>query len=518
MANSLDNKKLIKNTMFLYVRTVFIMIISLYTSRVIFQELGVSDYGLFNAVGGMVVLFAFLNNALSGSTQRFLSFSLGRGDYRETGSLFKGLFTLHIIIAFLFFVIIEIAGSILLKYVLNIPSGREVAAFFCFQFCTMAVCLDMLRMLFDADIIANEKMDFYAYLSIFEATMKLSIVFILSWINMDKLILYSFLYFISTVVVFISGLLYCKIKFKECVLSLSFDKKVIKEIGTYAGWNMLSHISYMSITQGVNVSLNVFCGTIVNAARGIAIQINGIITKLTNNYLTATIPQIIKLYANGNIKDMNSLVINVSKFSAFLYALIGVPFFLDINFILTLWLGSLPSHASVFSRIFLIQGFIIAFTNPLTRVVAATGDVKKINIFDFFIQMTLTIGIIYLLYLGVNVDYVMTLLLFPNFFGFIYYLYLAKIQAEFDVNLFLKEALLPLTKVLLCTIMSSVLIFIYMDEGYMRFLLILLSNCFSLSISVWYLGIGETARRKIYNRFVLLTEKYKSIITHNKEW
>lgn len=502
MSNASENKRLAKNTILLYGRTILTVIIGLYTSRVILKELGISDFGLFNAVGGMVAMFTFLNNALSGSSQRFISFSLGREDISQTIKLFQVLLTLHLLIAISFFLFLEILGGIMLHNLLNIPEGRETAAFWVFQFCTVSVCIDMVRMLLDADVIANEKMNFYAYISILEVIIKLFIVFCLSWLDYDKLITYSTLFLLATIMVFLAEVTYCMKQFKECRLSLSFNRFIMKDVATYAGWNTMSHISFMTITQGVNVAINVFLGTVVNAARGVAVQVSGVVTRLTNNYLTAAMPQIVKLYASGDISGMSLLVTNVSKFSAYLYLLLVVPLYLEINYLLNLWLVEVPFHSILFVRVFLVQGLIIAFANPLTRIISATGEVKMINIFDSCTQIIVFLIITLLLYSRVNVDYVMTLLVVPNFLGFFAYLYFAHIQAGYKPVDFLYNAILPITKVTICTIIIPILIYYNMEESFLRLIIISLSSSLSLCFSVLYLGVNKETRNIVYHKIV----------------
>lgn len=497
MASSTENKRLAKNTALLYVRTLLTIVISLYTARVILKELGVSDYGLFNAVGGMVAMFTVLNNALSGSSQRFLSFSLGRDDEEQITKTFRVLLSIHLFIALFFFVLLEVLGGLLMNNVLNIPEGRKIAAIWVFHLCAISVFFDMVRMLLDADIIANEKMDFYAYLSIIEVFLKLLIVFCIELVCYDKLIVYSFLYLLTTISVFVFVSLYCKVHFKEFCFSLSFDKRILKEVGSYSGWNTMSHASYMTITQGVNVALNVFLGTFVNAARGVAVQVNSIVTRLTNNFLIATMPQIVKLYAAGDINEMNRLVNNVSKYSFFLYLLFGLPLFLEIDFILSIWLHEVPQHTACFVRIFLIQGLIISISNPISRIISATGNVKKSNIFDSSVQIAAFCLIVLLLFVNVNVDIVMTFLILPYFLGLIAYLYLARIQAGFEIHDFFKYTVFPFCKVFCMTLPAPLIVYSFIENGWMRLIVLTLISSISLSISVFFLGIDNLTRRKV---------------------
>lgn len=491
-----ENKRLARNTLLLYIRMVLTMTIGLYTSRVVLQVLGVSDFGVFNVVGGMVSMFSFVNTALTGSTQRFLTYSLGKNDITKTTVVFKVSLTLHLIISLSFLALMLVIGTLMLKYVLNIPEGREVAALWVFLLCTCSLSIDLIRLIFDAEIIANEKMDFYAYMSVVEVMLKLFIVYILAWYDyIDKLKLYAVLYFISTFTIFLISAIYSIRKFKECKIGLKIEKGLFREIGAYMGWNIVSHVSYMLSSQGINVALNVFLGTIVNAARGISVQVYGAISKLTSNYLVATVPQIIKLYAAGNINEMYTLVKNVSKFSMYLYILVAIPIFVEMDYVLRLWLTEVPNHTVVFARIMIIQGGIIVLSNPLTRILSATGKIKRINLVDLFIQTLVFLVILILLFTKISVDVVMMFTILPKTLSTINYLYAARLYTGVNIKDFFTEVLLKVSLILCVVLIMPLLVFYNVEEGIARLLAVTASNTFGAIFAVYYLGIEPNTRQ-----------------------
>lgn len=281
---SIGNKRIIINSLFLYLRMFVIMAIGFYTYRVVLSVLGVSDYGLFNVIGGFVSLLAFFNSALSGCTQRFITIARGKNDNQLITKTFRVFLLFHIILVFVFLFIMEIFGYFIIENILNIPTERRSTAQFVFHFFLFAGCLDLFRALFDAILIAYEKMTFYAYLSMFETVLKLLIVYILLYIDSyDHLKTYAILYFLSSFCITIYYNIFCCKTFKCCKMRPQYNKSFFKEISIYTSWNAISHIGFLLSSQGFNIVLNIFYGTVLNAAYGIATQINGIVSKFITN-------------------------------------------------------------------------------------------------------------------------------------------------------------------------------------------------------------------------------------------
>lgn len=380
MESKQNNQRIAKNTLFLYFRMLQTLIIGLYTSRVILATLGISDYGLYNVVGGVVTMFAFLNGTLSTSTQRFLNFEMGKGNEQKVKMVFSTALRLHTMLTGLVLLLAETVG---LWFVLNklvIAPDRMIAAFWVYQFSIIVVCIQIFQLPFMSTIIAHEKMSAYAYLSIYETLMKLVIVFILKWIDADKLILYAFLYMCVQVSVAYIYNLYCRRQFVEARISFKSDPAIFKEMLGFGGWNVIGSMATMCSGQGINVIFNIFFGTVVNAARGVAYQVSGIISQFANNFQLAVKPQIIKYYAAGQYEEMQKLVFNTSKYSALLLLFLSCPVAVEIDFLLSVWLGKYPEAAPLFIRLILLQSVVTSMSFSVIMVVHATGKLKNVGI------------------------------------------------------------------------------------------------------------------------------------------
>lgn len=375
-----SNKRIAKNTMYLYIRMLLTMIISLYTSRVVLSVLGVSDYGLYNVVGGVITMFSMFSGTLAGGTQRFLTYAIGKNDFQELRKVFSISLGLHFAVSGILLILAETLGVWFLYTQLMIPEGRMIAAFWVYQFSIIAFIISVIQIPFMSSLIAHEKMDIYAYMSIYDVVMKLLIVFLIQWLAYDKLILYGFLIMLVNITSILIYISYCIKKFPECTLHLLWDNKLGKEILTFSGWGIFGNsIGFLS-NQGINILLNIFFGTIVNAARGISNTINYCIVSFVSNFQTAVNPQIVKLYAAKEYNEFYSLVVNNARAAAYLYLFLAIPAFLEVNFCLNLWLGEYPQYTAIFVRIILIQSTFQTINRPFVIMVQAPGKMKWPNL------------------------------------------------------------------------------------------------------------------------------------------
>lgn len=357
------------------------MLITLYTSRIILKNLGVIDFGIYNVVGGVVVMFSFLNSAMASGTQRFLSYDLGKLDYKQLKKTFNMLLTIHFFIAMFIFVLAETIGLWFIYSKLNIPSERFDAACWVYQFSILTFMVTVTQVPYNACIIAHEKMDVFAYLSIFDVCLKLLIVFLLNCIVYDKLKLYALLFFLSSTIIAFLYRLYCLKKFEECSYKFEWDHNLFMRIFSFSGWSMLgSGFALVVANQGINILLNVFFGPVVNTARGIANQINSAVMAFVANFQTAMNPQIVKLYANDELDNMKSLVFKGSKYSFFLLYLLALPVLLNIREILLLWLGEVPDFTIVFTKLILLTALIDCLSGPFVIAIQATGKIKMYQV------------------------------------------------------------------------------------------------------------------------------------------
>lgn len=375
-----DNKRIAKNTLFLYIRMFLIMGVTLYTSRIVLLVLGDNDFGLYNVVGGIVMMFTFLNGALAGATSRFITYEIGRKDYARLHRVFNVSLVTHIMIALIIVILTETVGLWFLYNKMVIPDGRFEAAFWVYQISVISCVLSITQVPYSATIIAHERMNIYAYVGIFEVICKLVIAYMIMVSPYDKLIVYAFLLFLVQMVLMIYYRMYCSKHFRECSLMFVRDKAMYKHMFVYAGSDIIGNLSVLAQGQGLNILLNMFFGPAVNAARGVAYQVQGAVTQFSGNFMTAVKPQIIKQYAAGKINEMMRLVVHSSCFSYYLMLMLVMPICIEADYILTLWLGEYPDYTVSFLRLVLALCMIQTLKTPRTTVFHATGKILLPNI------------------------------------------------------------------------------------------------------------------------------------------
>lgn len=374
---SADNKRIAKNTLALYVRMGVMMLVSLFTSRVVLQTLGVEDFGVYNVVGGVVVLFSFLNAAMSSATQRFLNFELGKKDLAQAGRVFSMSLSVHFCIAGTVLVLAETVGIWFLNTQLNIPVERMDAANWVYQFSVATTLFGILLVPYNATIIAYERMSFYAWTSIATTLLRLAIAYLLVVGNVDKLVLYAALTLVVSAIMQIVYIVYCRRAFPQTAIYKPFrDKKLFTELISFSGWSLFGGVADMSNSQGINMVMNIFCGVVVNAAMGIANQVNGAVYQFISNFQMAFSPQLVKSFAAGEHNRFISLIFKTSKISFFLALILVLPMALNAEFILELWLGSVPAYSADFVRWTLFYSLISAMSAPLWMSVQATGKIR----------------------------------------------------------------------------------------------------------------------------------------------
>lgn len=372
-----NTNRIAKNTVFLYFRMAVMMLIGLYTSRVILNVLGVEDYGTYNVVGGVVGMFSILTAALSSSISRFLTFELGKGGGERLERVFSTALNVQILISIIVVVGIELLGVWFLNTHMEIPEGRLGAANWVLQCSAFTFVVGLLMVPYNASIIAHERMSIYAYVSIWDAVMKLVIVFALYISPFDKLKSYAVLLLCVSTITTLIYWTYCKRHFKECTYRRVHDKTLFKEITGYAGWGMVGDGAWIMNTQGVNILINLYFGVSLNAARGIATTVDNSVQNFVRNFMVALNPQITKSYAAGDFEYMHKLVFLGSKYSYFLMLIFMIPICLETRLILTLWLKIVPDYAVIFAQLSLVASMCMTLGNTLTTSVAATGKIKK---------------------------------------------------------------------------------------------------------------------------------------------
>jgi O-antigen/teichoic acid export membrane protein len=475
----------------LYFRMLLTMGVSLYTVRVVLNTLGAVDYGINNVVGGVVVMFSFLGNSMASASQRYFAFEIGRNDDIQLKRTFSTTMAIYALIAIIVLILAETLGLWFLNTQMKIPSERMVAANWVYQFSVLSFMMTLLAIPYNASIIAHERMNIYAYVSIAEVILKLIIVYILVLFSYDKLKLYAILIFFVTTIITLLYRSYCKRKFAECRFPFYWDKSLFKELVSYSGWNLFGALAGVCNDQGINIILNVFWGPVVNTARGIAYQVNGAINQFVQNFMTATRPQIIKYYSSGEKEQMLKLVFQSSKLSFFLLLILSMPVLLETQFILTLWLINAPDYVVVFTRLIIIGALIDSISYPLMTTAQATGRIKRYQA---------TVGGVMLL--NIPLSYIFLKLSFPPqtvFFVSIINsivclfirLNMLKTMVNFPVSNFFTIVVVPLFLITSLGLFFPFLVLLQMQEGFLRFLIVGIVGLISSISLIYLLGLSK---------------------------
>lgn len=506
-----NNKRIAKNTLLLYFRMLFMMAVSLFTSRVILNTLGVEDYGINNVVGGVVAMFSVLSGSMSSSISRFITFELGKGDNKRLKTVFSTGINIQLGMSLIILLVAEAVGVWFLNYKMNIPEERMYAANWVFQCSILTFILGLLSVPYNAAIIAHEKMSAFAYISIIEVTLKLIIVFLLSISPFDRLITYSILFMLVGLFIRLIYGYYCKRHFEECTYHFVYDKAILKSMTSFAGWNFLGNGAYMLNTQGVNILMNMYFGVAVNAARGVATQVDAALKQFVNNFTTAVNPQITKSYAQGDLEYMHKLVCRSAKFSAFLMMFFAVPIILETDTILSIWLKTVPDYAAIFLRWIIFSSFAdTVLANALVTSMLATGKIKRYQI------VVTTIGCVVF-----PLSWIAFKFGFPPQTGYIIYfvvycilvyvrLYLLKDMIKMPMSLYGKLVLVKVVPVMLISFFIPGILIYLMPSGLIRLLLVCVISVLTIITTEYFLGLTRKEQS-----FVL--EKIKSVIKKIKK-
>lgn len=487
-----NSKRIAKNTILLYIRMLVTMIVGMFTSRVVLDALGVENFGIYNVVGGFVSMFAIVRAGLVSSTQRFITFDLGKGELRKLNQTFSTITLIYIILCAIVLVAAEIVGVWFIEYKLVIPSERLYAAKWVFQLSLLILIVTLLSSSYNSLIIAHEKMKAFAYISIYEVFAKLLVAYILYITSADKLIVYAMLLCCVQVTVPVLYWYYCQRNFKEEVKfcwHLEWGK--IREIYSFAGWSMLGGIANIGYTQGLNMLLGMFFSPVVNAARGVAVQVQALISQFVVNFQMAVDPQIIKSYARGDYEYMSKLISTSSRFSYFLLFFISLPVFLEAETLLGWWLVEVPEYTPLFFRLIIITTMYDAISNPYGKAIHATGNIRKYQL----ICSTLLILIVPVAYVTLKIGA-------PAYSVFMVHIILGFIAMVCRINIGRRVSSESKLKVIKCTILPILLVTVtsfiipyivhdLIDHDVWRFLVTGLCCVISVGICVFFFGLSK---------------------------
>lgn len=504
---SSNTKRIAKNTIVLYVRMVVIMAITLYTSRVILKALGFEDYGLYNVVGGVVALMLFLKSSMSSSTQRFLSYEIGKKNFDNLKNVFSICFTTHLLIALILLVLAETIGLWFLNSQINIPEGREIAANWVYQFSVVSLCISIISVPFSADIIAHEEMSYFAFLSILDAVLKLGFSFAVTFVSFDKLIFYGFLMMLVPFINITLNWTYCYKRHPEVHYRFFWDKEMFKKVFSFSGWTIWGQLAIVGSNHGTNILVNIFHSVTANAAMGVGQQVNHALMGLISNFQTAFKPQITKSYAAGDYKYLTTLTNYASKISFYLFFIVSLPILLNIDIVLDLWLDKVPEYANVFCVIFIIASACNAVSAPLYMNVFSTGRIRGYQI-AMSIAYLLELLFVYAIFkLGFSVVTGVAMKAVLNFIViFIRMAYAHKEVECFSGRNYLKNVFLPLLLSVIVTLIVAFPLFHY-AHGSLQVVLATTIVCVISILAAYYIGLNKNERKSLNKMVVKLFNK-----------
>lgn len=504
-----NNKRIAKNTLLLYFRMLLMMFVTLFTSRVVLDKLGVTDYGIYNVVGGVVAMLGFLNSSMSNAVQRYLSFEIGKNNEAGVNRIFNVSLFAHAGIAVFVFIVMEIVGVWYLNTHMNIPAERMDAANWVLQCSIFTTLFTIVQVPYNAIIISKEQMGIYAYISILEVVLKLLVVYMLAIGNFDKLKLYSVLIMVVTIGIVMIYRFYCTRKYKEAKFKLIKDWNLLKQIVGFASWNMLGELAWVFTGQGVNIILNSFFGPVVNAARGLAEQVNGAVNRFVANFQTAVNPQLIKNYASDQLGEMKTLLFRSTRFSYYLLLALSLPIILKMDFILHLWLKEVPDYTVGFCQLVLVSSLVSTLSNLLAQVARAYGKIRNYQIIvSIFLFLNFPLSYIVLKFgcsplssMFVNIG-VNTMLLFVR-------LRLTNRMIQMTYGSFIRNVLLPVIIVTAVALVIPLIIYFMLDNSIISFIIVCLVSFVSVGVSTYALGMNANERLYILAAISKIITKIK---------
>ncbi len=501
--NTQNNKRIAKNTAFLYIRMIIVLLVSIYTTRVVLNTLGVTDFGVYNVVCGFVSMFSFISSSLTNGIQRFFNYSVGCAERDGVAKVYRTAMRIQIILALIMIVLIETVGIWYINNVMELPPDRLTAANWVFQFSALSFIILIISIPYNAAIIAFEKMDYYAFVSILDTLLKLAIIIELPYLPGDKLIIYGLLGLMISIINFLLNYIYCKRKLPQLFAHKGIEKKLLKSISSFAGWNTVEMFAWITQGQGVNMIINVFFGAVINAARGVSAQIQSAIQQFCTNLVVAIRPQLVESYAQKNYSRTKSLMYTTSKLSFILFYILAIPVILEINYVLRLWLGNnIPDYTASFTILTLISMIPRNFVMALSQVIHATGKMAKYQIASaVVIIFILPVSYIFLHY-GYSPIYVYIINLIFCCILFIVCLLVFKTIFEISIWEYHKCIIIPCSVIAIIVPVIPYVIQHFMQESFMRFIIIAITTTIT-SVIASYLFLLNKSEKEFVKRLII---------------
>lgn len=510
MTSAENNKRIAKNTLFLYIRTLFVLLVSLYMSRIILQVLGVSDYGIYQVIGGLVAMFGVLSTALSAAISRFITFEIGSGNREKLCRIFSTSIIIQFIIAFIVLLVAEVIAIWFIQTQMQIPEGRMVATQWVLHCSLITFCVNLVSVPYNACIIAHEHMKAFAYISILDVLLKLVVCFCIFISPIDKLIFYAVLLTLEALIIRIIYSFYCHRHFEESRSKLIFDKEIFRDMLSFSGWSFFTNTNSILNNQGVNMLINVFFGVTVNAARGIAVQVENAVLQFVNNFTVAINPQITKNYASGDMERMYSLVCRGAKFSYFAMLLMALPIICEAEKILKIWLTVVPEHTVLFVQLSLILGVFDCVGASGYTACAATGKMKRYALILTPIGL-LGFPLTWILFLmGAPVVSTYYLYIFVKFLVIIARLFLLRDMVGLSPAIFIRNVFSPILLTTLVAVLPSILVIYIFPQSLWRLLVSVIIAFSAVGFASLYIGMTVGEREIIMERVYKILKINKS--------
>ena len=501
----IDKKKIAQNSMYMYFRMIVVMIVQLYTSRVVLANLGLENYGIWNVVASFIIAFTFIKSPIGTSVQRFLNYEMGLENGGNSIKVFNSSILIYGVLSVIFFLVLELAGNWFVINKMQIPPGRESATLFTLQLTILSLITNLFKVPFESLVIAQEKMSFYAVQSIVEIFLKLFNALSLSFFTVDKLELFVCNYWGIDLSLLIITVLYCRKRFPLYQLSSQYDKKIIQRIMSFTGWTLLGALSGICVTQGLNLLLNLFCGVLVNAAIGVASQVNGAVNAFVTNFQTAFKPQIMKGYAANEINELKILINQTSKFSYILLFAITCPFLLNCDYILNLWLKEVPLYTNEMCSLLLLENLLYALSGPMWMTIYATGKLKWYQISIFLIEISTLPLSYWLLIVGMPPYSVIFCKCCVSLFILVDRLYFLKRTIDFSVRQYVYTIMSPIFVCSTISVLAILPINRIFPDGFYKLVITTISFLLLFLSSIYFIALTKTEKiqaRRTVNKMI----------------
>ena len=508
--NSSNNKRIAKNTLFLYLRMILVLVVSLYTTRVVLNALGAVDYGIHNVVAGFVTMFAFLNTSMSNGIQRFYNFKLGKEGEEALTQVYNTALLIQGILAIIVVILLETVGLWYLETKMVIPIERMPTARWIYQFSVLSLVLVIMQIPYSAAIMAHERMNYYAYVSIIDVGLKLAVALWLPHARHDKLLVYGAYIMIVHIINFLLYFIYSKYNFKSIKLQRGFHKDLFKDMLSFSGWNVLGTFAYMLKNQGLNVLLNAFFGPVVNAARGVSATIGGAIHGFQGNIVTAFRPQTVQSYAAGNYSRVKSLMFSLSKISYLMLFMLSMPVIIELPYILHLWLGdTVPDYTVPFTILMLVIMVFSSLNTPLSQVVHATGKMKNYQIGTSVVMCSILPVAWIVLRIGGSPITVYVVSLVMTIINQAVCMFLLKKIFEYSILEYLKEVILPCFIVTIIATILPIIVRLLLPTSFLRLVLVIVMGVLGTAIISYYLVLNQYEKS-------MISEFIRKVLKKNK--